>query len=64
MTAEGVREAYRAGYAAGYMYGRIDAINGAAYDDRTPLTKREDTEVRADDVDGLFPAGRTLSIAG
>lgn len=39
---------YRAGYEAGYMYGRIDAINAEPYDDRTPLAKREDTEVSAD----------------
>lgn len=39
---------YRAGYTAGYMYGRIDAIKAVPYDDRTPLAKREDTEVSAD----------------
>lgn len=41
-------EEYREVYAMGYMYGRIDAINAVPYDDRTPLTKREDTEVSAD----------------
>jgi hypothetical protein len=41
-------EEYRAGYEAGYMYGRIDAINAVPYDDRTPLAKREDAEVSAD----------------
>lgn len=35
---------YRAGYEAGYMYGRVDAISAVPYDDRTPLAKREDTE--------------------
>jgi len=35
---------YRAGYEAGYLYGRIDAINAVHYDDRTPLAKRENTE--------------------
>ncbi|WP_419884851.1 hypothetical protein [Paenibacillus sp. B-A-8] len=49
---------YRAGYTAGYMYGRIDAINALPYDDRTPLAKREGTEVTADN-DGL----RSLSTA-
>lgn len=42
-------EDYRAAFEAGYFYGRIDAINAAAYDDRTPLAKRENTEVIADD---------------
>lgn len=49
---------FRAGYAAGYMYGRIDAIKAEPYDDRTPRAKRENTEVSADDI-GL----RTLSTA-
>ncbi|MEK5414371.1 hypothetical protein [Paenibacillus sp. FSL L8-0708] len=40
---------YREIYAMGYMYGRIDAIQGADYDGRTPLAKRESTEVIADD---------------
>jgi hypothetical protein len=35
---------YRAGYTAGYMYGRIDAINALPYDDRTPLAKREEAQ--------------------
>jgi hypothetical protein len=39
---------YRAGYEAGYMYGRIDAINAQPYDDRTPLAKRENTEEDAE----------------
>ncbi|WP_449600323.1 hypothetical protein [Paenibacillus sp. Marseille-Q9583] len=39
---------YRAGYEAGYMRGRIDAIKAEEYDDRTPLAKRENTEARAD----------------
>lgn len=52
-------EDYRAGYAAGYMYGRIDAIKAAEYDDRTPLQKRNDTGVSTDvDADG-----RSLSTA-
>ncbi|WP_178944194.1 hypothetical protein [Paenibacillus odorifer] len=41
-------EEYRAAYECGYMYGRIDAINAAPYDDRTPLAKRENSEVSAD----------------
>lgn len=49
-------EDYRAGYEAGYMYGRIDAINSVPYDDRTTLAKREDTEVSAD----VDTARRTL----
>lgn len=55
-------EDYRAAFEAGYFYGRIDAINAQPYDDRTPLQKREDTEVSAN-VDGLFPAGRTVPAA-
>lgn len=47
---------YRKAFEAGYMYGRIDAIQGADYDDRTPLQKRRDS----DDVE---PDGRTLSTA-
>ncbi|MEK5395997.1 hypothetical protein [Paenibacillus sp. FSL K6-2859] len=35
---------YREAFECGYFYGRIDAINGAEYDDRTPLAKREETE--------------------
>lgn len=35
---------YREIYAMGYMYGRIDAIQGADYDDRTPLAKREEAQ--------------------
>lgn len=46
---------YRAGYEAGYMYGRIDAIKAVPYDDRTPLAKRENTEVTADGP-GPLPA--------
>jgi hypothetical protein len=42
-------EEYREVYAIGYFYGRIDAINALPYDDRTPLAKRENTEVTADD---------------
>lgn len=50
---------YRAAFEAGYFYGRIDAINGAEYDDRTPLAKREETEGDTDvDADG-----RTLPAA-
>lgn len=40
---------YRKAFECGYFYGRIDAINAVPYDDRTPLAKREDTEVSADD---------------
>ncbi|MEK3988021.1 hypothetical protein MHB77_32355 [Paenibacillus sp. FSL K6-3166] len=47
---------YRAGYEAGYMSGRIDAIKAEPYDDRTPLAKRENTEVSADDRRTLFTA--------
>lgn len=60
MSTEEVGGAYRAGYEAGYMYGRIDAIKAVPYDDRTPLAKRENTEVSAD----VEPAGRTLPTAG
>ncbi|MNC23467.1 hypothetical protein D3C75_714960 [compost metagenome] len=49
MSTDEVGGAYRAGYEAGYIYGRIDAINALPYDDRTPLAKRESTEVSADD---------------
>lgn len=35
---------YRAAFESGYMYGRIDAIQGAEYDDRTPLAKREEAQ--------------------
>lgn len=45
---------YRAAFESGYFYGRIDAINAVPYDDRTPLAKRENTEVIADD-NGLRP---------
>lgn len=48
---------YRAGYEAGYMWGRIDALKDAPYDDRTPLQKRKEG---ADDVE---PARRTLPAA-
>ncbi|MNY59006.1 hypothetical protein D3C86_1954070 [compost metagenome] len=41
-------EDWKAAYECGYMYGRIDAIQGAEYDDRTPLAKRTDTGVIAD----------------
>jgi hypothetical protein len=40
---------YRAGYEAGYMYGRIDAIKSESYDERTPLQRRDDSEVSASD---------------
>ncbi|MEC0167882.1 hypothetical protein [Paenibacillus graminis] len=50
---------YRAAFEAGYFYGRIDAINALPYDDRTPLARREDTEVSAD----VEPAGRTFPAA-
>lgn len=50
---------YRAAFECGYFYGRIDAINALPYDDRTPLARREKTEVSAD----VDTAGRTLSIA-
>ena len=29
-------DAYRAGYEAGYFYGRLDEMKGASYDARTP----------------------------
>ena len=43
---------YRAGFEAGYFYGRIDAIKAVPYDDRTPLAKRENTEAKTkgDDI--------------
>ncbi|WP_155986542.1 MULTISPECIES: hypothetical protein [Paenibacillus] len=50
-------EEYRAAFESGYFYGRIDAINALPYDDRTPLAKRESTEVIASESDdnGLRP---------
>lgn len=42
MSTDEVGGAYRAGYEAYYMYGRIDAISAVPYDDRTPLAKREE----------------------
>lgn len=50
---------YRAAFESGYFYGRIDAINAVPYDDRTPLAKRENTEVSAD----VDTARRTLPAA-
>lgn len=44
-----ITDNYRAGYEAGYMRGRIDAIKAEPYDDRTPLARRKETEVSADD---------------
>ncbi|PAD72424.1 hypothetical protein CHH67_22550 [Paenibacillus campinasensis] len=32
-------DSYRNAYKAGYFYGRIDALNGAPYDDRTVLER-------------------------
>ncbi|NGM81218.1 hypothetical protein G5B47_02195 [Paenibacillus sp. 7124] len=44
-------DAYRAGYEAGYMYGWVDALKAAAYDDRTPLTKRNEDGEEAEPDD-------------
>lgn len=39
------QEEWRRGYAAGYMYGRIDGEAGAPYDARTPLEKKKSAEI-------------------
>jgi len=49
-TTLNIAEEWRKGYKAGYVNGRIDALDGREYDDRTPLQKRKDTEeMRGDD---------------
>lgn len=37
-------EAYRAGYHAGYLRGRISVVNGEEYDERTPLERERNVE--------------------
>lgn len=37
-------DTYRLAYEAGYMAGRFDQAMGRPYDERTPLTKRKETE--------------------
>ncbi|WP_339273769.1 hypothetical protein MKY59_21480 [Paenibacillus sp. FSL W8-0426] len=50
MTSVNIAKEWRKGYEAGYVNGRIDALEGREYDDRTPLQKRrDDREVAADD---------------
>lgn len=50
MTSVNIAEEWRKGYEAGYYAGRIDALEGREYNDRTPLQKRKDSgEVAADD---------------
>ncbi len=55
MTTHNIAEEWRKGYEAGYVNGRIDALEGREYDDRTSLRKRkdrgEDGEVAADDCE-------------
>lgn len=43
-TTINIAEEWRKGYEAGYAYGRIDALGGRAYDDRTPLQKRKEED--------------------
>ncbi|WP_427050399.1 hypothetical protein [Paenibacillus sp. TC-CSREp1] len=51
-TTSNIAEEWRKGYEAGYVSGRIDALDGREYDDRTPLQKRKDSgEVDADDCE-------------
>lgn len=38
---ETLSDAYRLGYKAGYMAGRLDVMRGAEYDDLTPNEKTE-----------------------
>lgn len=42
-TTLNIAEEWRKGYEAGYVNGRIDALEGREYDDRTPLQKRKDS---------------------
>lgn len=46
--AETPLEAYRRGYEAGYMYGRIDEMKRKPYDSRTPGQRFKSPEVPAD----------------
>ncbi|WP_434750231.1 DNA cytosine methyltransferase [Paenibacillus amylolyticus] len=46
-TTLNIAEEWRKGYEAGYVNGRIDALDGREYDDRTPLQKRKNKEVDA-----------------
>lgn len=46
-------EAYKRGYEAGYMWGRVDELNGADYDTRTPGERfKEAGAGEEEDVDG------------
>ncbi|CAM2952888.1 hypothetical protein PASE110613_09240 [Paenibacillus sediminis] len=38
------QEEYRRGFEAGYMYGRIDELQGREYDDRTPAGRTGQTD--------------------
>lgn len=44
-----VLEAYKRGYEAGYMWGRVDELNGADYDTRTPGERFKEAGEDADD---------------
>jgi len=44
MNQPSITESYRAGYEAGYYYGRMAEMNGEAYDSRTPLDRKRAEE--------------------
>lgn len=49
MNQPSITESYRAGYEAGYYYGRLAEMNGEGYDSRTPLERsRENEKERAE----------------
>lgn len=39
-----IAEEYRKAFEAGYFYGRMDALKGREYDDRTPLDRKKAEE--------------------
>lgn len=49
-------EAYKRGYEAGYMWGRIDELNGAEYDTRTPGERFKEAGEDADDSESYMEA--------
>lgn len=60
-------EAYKRGYEAGYMWGRVDELNGAEYDTRTPGERFKEAgaeEVGADGKSGSETLGRKRPLDG